>query len=243
MSTELNVNGTPVPTNTESGSENEHNGGLQLHESENPIDPHPNIVTLNIGGRKFTVARDTLRESKLFRLQLSDNYTWTPEADGSYFLDADPDLFVHILRFMRRPSAFPLFYNSATGFDYDLYNRLEVEAEYFQLDALHAWIKEKKYLQAVKVSTGYPVMQDLEEVGPNMYQANRSDDWHVIPRTRKVYLCPRQIHVHRGHPELCGAACHRRQAEQEVVYEDEASFQIVRVGKEIVFDEKVCRVE
>jgi hypothetical protein len=62
---------------------------------------------------------------------------------GSYFLDADPNLFEHLLRFMRRPEVFPLFYNHAAGFDYDLYNRLQAEAEYFQIDALYEWIKAK----------------------------------------------------------------------------------------------------
>ncbi|KAJ4368384.1 hypothetical protein N0V83_006741 [Neocucurbitaria cava] len=210
----------------------------------NPTDYYPKIMTLNIGGRKFTVERETLRnESGLFRLQLSNQYTWSPEADKSYFMEADPDLFAHLLRFMRRPAVFPLFYNSATGFDYDLYNRLEKEAEYFQIGVLHTWIKEKKYLQAVKVHTGNPRIRDLNMVHPIMLPANRSDTWYVIQHTRKVYLCPRQIAIHRGHPDMCGAACHRAQAMNEVVYEDEPFFQVVSVEKEIMFDERVCMVD
>lgn len=104
----------------------------------------PKTIKLNIGGRIFITSSDTLRsESGLFARQLSDRFTWTPEEDGTYFLDADPELFEHLLRFMRRPSVFPLFYNKVAGFDYDLYNRLEGEAEFFQIEALREWISEK----------------------------------------------------------------------------------------------------
>jgi hypothetical protein len=105
---------------------------------------YPKILTLDIGGRNFKVSRDILEaESGLFRLQLSGRFTWEPEGDGTYFIDADADLFEHLLRFMRRPEVLPLFYDQAKGFDYDLYNRLQAEAEYFQVNALYEWIKEK----------------------------------------------------------------------------------------------------
>jgi hypothetical protein len=85
-------------------------------------------------------------ESGLFERQLSDRSPpWEPEVDSSYFLDADSDLFEHLLRFMRLPKVFPLFYSKMNRFDYDLYNRLEAEALYFQIDALYEWIKAKVF--------------------------------------------------------------------------------------------------
>jgi hypothetical protein len=42
---------------------------------------------------------------------------------------------------------------------------------------------------------------------------------------------------------LCGAACHRRQAENAVEYDDVNFLEMVSLQKEIVFDEKACRVE
>ena len=78
-------------------------------------------------------------------------------------------------------------------------------------------------------------------MSPDTASANESIDWYVIPRTKKVYLCPRQIHVHRGSPERCGAACRKAQAENDVEYEDEAYLEVVSVRKEIIFDEAVCR--
>lgn len=141
----------PVDT---SGSNSEPDGRAQGTSAIDLIDlnmevpnitgNHPKTLVLDIGGRKFKVSRDTLQaESGLFRHQLSGRFPWEPEMDGSYFLDADPDLFEHLLRFMRRPEVLPLFYDAAKGFDYDLYNRLVAESQYFQIDALHEWIKNK----------------------------------------------------------------------------------------------------
>ena len=44
---------------------------------------------------------------------------------------------------MRRPEVFPLFYSVMNGFDYDLYNRLQAEALYFQIKKLSEWIEAK----------------------------------------------------------------------------------------------------
>lgn len=104
----------------------------------------PAILTLNISGRKYQISRAILEEeSPLFARLLSDSMTWNPEEDGSYFLDVDPGIFEHVVRFMRRPEVYPVFYDQARGFDYDLYNRLQAEAEYFEIDVLAKWIKEK----------------------------------------------------------------------------------------------------
>jgi hypothetical protein len=50
---------------------------------------------------------------------------------------------------MRRPAVSPLFYDAAKGLDYDLYNKLGQEAEYFQIKVLYDWITEKRYQQAI----------------------------------------------------------------------------------------------
>jgi hypothetical protein len=66
------------------------------------ISTYPKILTLDIGGRKFKVSCDILEaESGLFRLQLSGHFTWEPEGDGTYFIDADPEIFEYLMRFMR----------------------------------------------------------------------------------------------------------------------------------------------
>lgn len=38
---------------------------------------------------------------------------------------------------------FPLFYDNANGYDFDLYNKLEAEAEYFQVNTFYEWLTSK----------------------------------------------------------------------------------------------------
>lgn len=127
-------------------------GGVSLPPSpDQPDQPvpsalmsYPSVLTLDVGGRIFKVSRKKLEAgSSHFRSLLSNTTAWEPQEDGTYFLDADADLFEHMLRFMRRPEVFPLFYDASKGFDYDLYNRLEVEATHFQVWELAKWIAEK----------------------------------------------------------------------------------------------------
>ena len=208
-----------------------------------PQPTFPRVITLDVGGRIFKVLRITLEESGLFQRQLSEGFTWEPQADGSYFLDADPDLFEHLLRFMRRPEVFPLFYTTANGFDYDLYNRLEAEAEYFQVDDLHTWIKEKRYLRAVMLQTYQAQRRDFDSLFPERTPINEKEEMHMIPRIRKIYICPRGIHVHRGCPDKCGRACQQAQGDDEVKYEEEPYVEVVSVRKEVEFVGAACRLE
>jgi hypothetical protein len=224
-------------------------GGIKLlakaenREDVKPATTYPKVMTLDVGGRIFKVSRDTLKEFGLFRYQLSDRFTWEPESDGTYFLDADPDLFEHLLSFMRRPEVFPLFYTKDAGFDYNLYNRLEAEANYFQMDALRDWIKAKKYLKAIVTQTYSAEVRRLDMVPPQRRSVNISEDWHVIPRTRKVYICPRGIWGHRDDPNSCGHACRKARGDDEIEYEDETYEEAVILKKEVEFVAEICKLE
>jgi hypothetical protein len=206
--------------------------------------PYPKIITLDIGGRKFKTTLDTLRSgSGLFHRQLSGRFPWSRQEDGSYFMDADPDLFAHLLRFMRRPEVFPLFYTKANGFDYDLYNRLEIEAEYFQMDELREWIKEKKYLKAIETHTQSAQVGTLNQLAPKSIPAHHSQDNYMVPRTRRIYVCPRGIFVHRGDKNRCGQACDKARGSREDEYDEEQYMEVVSVEKETKFDGAVCMVD
>jgi len=178
----------PVP-NEDTASDSEHPTTVSTPEmSEDSI--YPQVLTLDVGGRKFKVSRDVLTaESGLFRLQLSGRFTWTPESDGSYFLDADPSLFEHLLAFMRRPAVFPLFYSNPGGFNYDMYNRLEAEAEYFRIEALYTWIKDKKYEGAIFVHTHSSVTRDLTSIDSTGFVSKISDLHHVVRNTNIITHC------------------------------------------------------
>jgi phytoene desaturase (3,4-didehydrolycopene-forming) len=67
-------------------------------------------VNLLIGERRFTTTRQTLvTESPFFTSLLSGRWGSTLD-DGSYFVDADPALFEHILRYLRH-SIYPILYD------------------------------------------------------------------------------------------------------------------------------------
>lgn len=204
---------------------------------------YPKILTLDVGGRKFKVSADILiAESGLFQHQLSDRFNWKPEPDGSYFLDADPELFNHLIGFMRRPSTFPLFWSKDQGFNYDLYQRLQAEAEYFQVHVLHDWIEQQRYLDAVSIRTYQPRTRQLKDITREKITGNMSEDWHYVPRVRKTYICPRGIVVHYGNREGCGRACREYQGDDATEYDEEDYMEVISVIKEVVFDEKVCRM-
>lgn len=117
-------------------------------------------ITLDVSGRKFRTSKSVLEVAPYFKNLLD---RWEDGADlqtdGSYYVDADADTFGHLLSFMRRPSRFPLYWTKKDGFDYALYSRVEAEADYFMLEGLRDWIKQRKYLQAISavLSTGSAV--------------------------------------------------------------------------------------
>jgi len=94
-------------------------------------------VTLLVGERLFITARQILeRESCFFASLLSGRWNSALLPDGSYFVDADPGLFKHILRYLRR-GLFPIFRDIQKGHDHLLYLALLEEARYFQVTRFH----------------------------------------------------------------------------------------------------------
>lgn len=57
---------------------------------------------------------------------------------------------------------------------------------------------------------------------------------------QNIYLCPRHIACHRGHPEKCGRACAAEQAGNRLRYEEVAYVQVVSVKRDIVMNDEVC---
>ncbi|KAJ4301768.1 hypothetical protein N0V90_003862 [Kalmusia sp. IMI 367209] len=189
----------------------------------------PMILTLNVGGCHFRVRRSTLEDAHYFKPYLDGRFSWTPEKDGSYFVDADADIFEHVLRYLRLPQVYPLFWTKADGFDYDLYNHLEAAAVYFQIKNLELWIKEKHYLKAVSMQTTLTyitcrpddVSEYVERLGGNV-DIERS----VFERIERV----------------CGKGCERYRTLEgtEIEYEEEFHLAVITTQKKIVVDEKVC---
>lgn len=64
---------------------------------------------------------------------------------------------------------------------------------------------------------------------------------HFITRVEKVYVCPRNIHVHRGSPLRCGAQCHKAQGNSENRYEEETIREVISREVEVQFVQGVCK--
>jgi len=96
------------------------------------------FVSLNVGGHRFDVARDTLQSvpgSKLSQI-LSDQVSAVLDDNGIVFIDRDSILFAHVLRFLRDAD---LWIPPA---DRDLLLQLRGEARFFLLNDMDRLLME-----------------------------------------------------------------------------------------------------
>lgn len=190
---------------------------------------HNNPITLQVGESRFHTFSSTLTpESPYFACLLSAQWH-QHQPDGSYFVDADGDLFSHILRYLRS-GILPLFYSSLTGHDYGTYRALLGEAEYFGIERLKDWLRNKEYEKAVKIECS---VEEVEGLGGMAWtgQANVEVEYHPAWTTRKVYICPRRISVHNGDPSACRRACRKSQGDAEDEFEDEEVLRTIVISR------------
>ncbi|KAK0616181.1 hypothetical protein B0T14DRAFT_567804 [Immersiella caudata] len=123
-------------------------------------------ILLNVSGTPFTTTIGTLTSrSHFFAALLSDRWpiplTPTtpstfptssssstpipPDHSNALFIDSDPTLFSHLLRYLRR-GVFPLPLSSSKH-NLHLYGSLLPESLYFQRDALTLWLQDELYLR------------------------------------------------------------------------------------------------
>ncbi|KAF2793744.1 hypothetical protein K505DRAFT_325268 [Melanomma pulvis-pyrius CBS 109.77] len=133
----------------------EQNGAQAIKHVKNvpdaPSSSNSSFIILDVGGRKFRTIKATLIHYTYFNSLIDERFN-NQQEDGSYFIDADPDVFEHVLDFMRRGTTFPLFWSKEKGFDFALYNKLSCEADYFGLHDLRDWIRKKKFQRGIYAS-------------------------------------------------------------------------------------------
>ncbi|KAE8332196.1 hypothetical protein BDV39DRAFT_200347 [Aspergillus sergii] len=170
-------------------------------------------VVLQISDRQFITSKSTLSQKSTFFEALFSTRWNNQRPDGSYFIDADPNLFEHILL---------------------------QEARYFGMDSLREWLEEEKYLQAVKIMRSVRAL-DPETRFRESRLANIEEQYFPYWVTRRVFVCPRGLEQHRGNPGLCGKKCEKAQGDDGAVFEDEAVLVgLVSVENKVVFDMKQC---
>ncbi|SLM35714.1 Potassium channel tetramerisation-type BTB domain [Lasallia pustulata] len=206
-----------------------------------PVSPSPPAgtqITLQVGERRFVTMRETLiQESGFFTSLLSGRWD-NAQADGSYYVDADAELFEHILRYLRR-GMLPIFYDNSKGHDYALYLEFLEEAKYFQISRLETWLKDQTYLQAMKIAYSAVELEGADGFD-EITKTDMEVEYHPVWRTKRVYICPRSIDVHRGNPLACGRSCRNAQGNAEDEYEDEEVLKTLVIRKRTVFDQHIC---
>ncbi|RMZ77917.1 hypothetical protein DV738_g4127, partial [Chaetothyriales sp. CBS 135597] len=192
-------------------------------------------IKLQVGERHFVTLPSTLTaESPYFACLLSSRWQ-NNQADRSYFVDADGDLFVYILRYLRS-GTLPIFYRTPGGHDYGKYQALIGEAEYFGIERLKNWLKKREYENAVKVEHWVREHEDLESILYKTYNSNVELEYHPTWTVRKIYKCPRGIVLHRGNPSACGRQCRNAMDEDGPEYDEEDLLKTITITRTLVFD-------
>jgi BTB/POZ domain-containing protein KCTD9 len=194
---------------------------------EKPVSLADERVTLLIGEQRFTTTKSTLMSESGFFRALVTRWQGSADEDGSFFIDASAEMFQHILDYLRRKT-FPLFFDKINGFNHGLYLRLLQEARFYQVNELADWIERKGYEELVTITTNCRMVQKdipsaTENISMYSHSAPAFSSVQLLPigTTRKVYICPRAIPVHRDKPEACGRSCHNARPADGDVYEDQ----------------------
>lgn len=213
------------------------------------------LIILRLDEKLFYTTKDTLvQESGYFAALFSGRWPDSSK-DGILTLDADADVFKHIMRFFRS-GVFPVFYDSLKGFDHPLYASLLEQAEFFLVDCLRDWILEERYLQAVKIVHSVKLSESTRGVDVDSGEDDRGlhkfDNREYMGDTkvkhfaystkRKFRACDQTYCDRNGGPQssYCTEICSRiPQDGQDYVERDVVN--LVEVCTKIVFDHRICR--
>ncbi|KAK6591828.1 hypothetical protein H4I96_12105 [Botrytis cinerea] len=193
-------------------------------------------ITLQVGERRFVTTLDTLTHESAFFAALLPGRWDNQEIDGSYFIDADPELFDHILCYLRR-SVLPIFWDIVNGHNHTMYLALLEEAKYFQIPRLEDWLKNKRYLHAIKISSS---LKELDGLWWETHSTDEYVEYHPRWQTEKIYICPRGIPVHKGKLSACGRQCESARGDSDYIYEYKQVLKTLVIRKKVIFDQAAC---
>lgn len=218
------------------------------------VDGNP-LIILRLDEKLFYTTKDTLvQESGYFAALFSGRWPDSSK-DGVLTLDADADVFKHIMRFFRS-GVLPVFYDGLKGFDHQLYSLLLEQAEFFLIDRLRDWILEKRYLQAVKLVRSVKLSEStrwidvdsdvadrgLHKFDNREYTGDTKVEHFVYSTNRKFRACEETSCDRDGEPQTsyCTEICSRiPQDGQDYVERDVVN--LVEVCTKTVFDHRICR--
>jgi BTB/POZ domain-containing protein KCTD9 len=205
------------------------------------------IVALQVGEQGFTTISTTLTSEGQYFKDLMAGKKGPAQADGSWFIDANPEVFEHLLEYMRT-KVYPLFWDEVKGFDRSLYSRLAYAARSFDIESLRLWIDNREYQDLIRVETTCRMVQQdvpahVNEIKVHEYVGSAASSVELIPSAgiRKIYLCPRRIPVHKGRPDQCGRACIAEQGDDDDEFEDQPVVRTFIVKKEVTLLLERCK--
>lgn len=168
--------------------------------------PASERIVLQIGEKTFHTTKATISKSRF----LSKLFSLRCPSEDPYFLDADPLLFEHILRYLRT-RIFPLLYDQNTGqHDEPLYFSLLHQAKFYQIDRLESWIANKTYLRAVRrltragtvtMSGDRPLQQQIDHMTRSHSEALTI--LKVESNVQKAHRCPNGNWQHDNNRDGC----------------------------------------
>lgn len=193
------------------------------------------IVKLQVGERQFTTNKDTLIDRSKYFAALFNWPSKEPPED-TVFVDRDGDMFEYVLRYLRT-SVFPLFYDQINGYDHPKYQMLLAEAQYFQIAKLEEFIDSRAYTKVLKIEHRAEILEPYQANAT--HEANFKFKYFPTWYTKKIYVCPRGIFIHRGNLNACGRECAKARGDGDIEYEEEQTLRLVELRSELLFDSSV----
>ena len=195
-------------------------------------------MVLQVGEQRFFTSYESLSRSDYLHAIASGRWDSNKQADGFYFIDADPEIFKHVLRFLRH-GIYPLCYDNARGHDYGTYAAIQKQADYFIIPELIAWLKQNQYMKAVTIKTSAVIVEGAGKLAGTK-DAGIKTNYYPTQRTVKRYICPRGLTMHYDAAWRCGKDCKRAQGDAEAEYEDCTELSTLVVTENTVFEKTVC---
>ncbi|KAF2837206.1 hypothetical protein M501DRAFT_937766, partial [Patellaria atrata CBS 101060] len=179
-------------------------------------------------------------QSGFFERLLSDRWVPIRDANGAYFVDGDPVVFEHVLRFLRR-KIFPVLYDRIKGHDDAMYLAILEDARYYDIPPLVEWLEQKRYNDAVKIRVR---TQKFEGAEGKRFEYPGNTEVEVIPSIymKKLYACPRDISVH-DEEWKCGRRCKQALGDRETLYREEEDIRVLIIENQVVFTIDACHVQ
>ncbi|OAQ72259.1 BTB/POZ domain-containing protein [Pochonia chlamydosporia 170] len=161
-------------------------------------------ILLRVGEKQFHTSKHTLSPSGYFNAL----FTIHPSPQTDFFLDADPDIFTDVLRYLRT-HIYPLYHTPDNGFDVPRYHALLAQARLLQLDELAAWVSNKEYLNAVWTKTRFVSAtlygdRQLEQLQNNLWSnEERTRSFSFKQADSRAWKCPAGVYLHDGDKAAC----------------------------------------